>query len=115
MFQKMSQIKQLETQADLANLKRDMNQLRSGYETEGGGGRINESLKQAEEIITGKLAKEEAISELGKNSIDSQMRNLRASAHKSRAQDKLAALFGDTPAETQLEDEGRIVKEKSQN
>jgi phage shock protein A len=113
MYQKMSQIEQLKTQADLADLKREMNTLRSNYATEGGAGKINEGLKQAEELIQGKLAKEEAVSELGKNSIDSRMRDLKASAAKSRAQDKLAALFGDAPAST--EEEGRIVKEKSQN
>lgn len=113
MFQKMSQIEQLKTQADLADLKKDMNQLRSNYATENGAGRINEGMKQAEEIIQGRLAKEEAISELGKNSIDSQMRDLKASASKSRAEDKLAALFGDAPA-TATADDGRVVKEKTQ-
>lgn len=113
MFQKMSQIDQLKTQADLADLKRDMNALRSNYATENGAGKINDGLKQAEEIIQGRLAKEDAVSELGKNSIDSQMRDLRASASKSRAEDKLAALFGDAPASTT--DEGRVVKEKSQS
>jgi len=111
MFQKMSQIEQLKTQADLADLKKDMNQLRSNYATENGAGRINEGMKQAEEIIQGRLAKEEAISELGKNSIDSQMRDLKASAAKSRAEDKLAALFGDAPV---TEEDGRMVKEKTQ-
>lgn len=111
MFQKMSQIEQLKTQADLAELKKDMNQLRSNYATENGAGKINDGLKQAEEIIQGKLAKEDAISELGKNSIDAQMRDLKASASKSRAEEKLAALFGDAPATT---DEGRMVKEKTQ-
>jgi phage shock protein A len=113
MFQKMSQIEQLKTQSDLADLKKDMNQLRSNYATENGAGRINDGLKQAEEIIQGKLAKEDAISELGKNSIDSQMRDLKASASKSRAEEKLAALFGDAPATTTI-DEGRSVKEKQQ-
>jgi phage shock protein A len=112
MFQKMSQIEQLKTQSDLADLMKDINQLRSNYATENGAGRINDGLKQAEEIIQGKLAKEDAISELGKNSIDSQMRDLKASASKSRAEEKLAALFGDAPA-TPV-DEGRIVKEKQQ-
>jgi phage shock protein A len=110
MFQKMSQIEQLKTQADLADLKREMNTLRSNYATEGGAGKINEGMKQAEEIIQGRLAKEDAVSELGKNSIDSQMRDLRASASKTRAEDKLAALFGDAPA---AGDEGRVVKEKA--
>jgi len=113
MFQKMSQIEQLKTQSDLADLKKEMNTLRSNYATENGAGKINEGLKQAEELIQGKLAKEDAVAELGKNSIDSRMRDLKASASKSRAQDKLAALFGDEPAGT--EDEGRIVKEKTQN
>jgi phage shock protein A len=112
MFQKMSQIEQLKTQADLADLKKEMNSLRSNYATEGGAGKINEGMKQAEEIIQGRLAKEDAISELGKNSIESQMRDLRSSAAKSRAEDKLAALFGDTPATT--EGEGRVVKETNQ-
>jgi phage shock protein A len=112
MFQKMSQIDQLKTQADLADLKRDMNALRSNYATEGGAGKINEGLKQAEEIIQGKLAKEDAVSELGKNSIDAKMRDLKSSAAKSRAEDKLAALFGDAPAAT---DDGRVVKEKTQS
>lgn len=111
MFQKMSQIEQLKTQSDLADLKKDMNALRSNYATDNGGGKINEGLKQAEEIIQGRLAKEDAVSELGKNSIDSQMRDLRASASKSRAEEKLAALFGDAPATA---DEGRVVKEKAQ-
>lgn len=111
MFQKMSQIEQLKTQADLADLKKDMNALRSNYATENGAGKINEGLKQAEEIITGRLAKEDAISELGKNSVDAQMRDLKVAASKSRAEEKLAALFGDTPA---TEDEGRVVKEKTQ-
>lgn len=113
MYQKMSQIEQLKTQADLADLKREMNNLRSNYATENGAGKINEGLKQAEEIIQGRLAKEEAISELGKNSIDAQMRDLKASAAKTRAQEKLAALFGDAPAAA--EEEGRVVKEKAQN
>ena len=113
MYQKMSQIEQLKTQADLADLKREMNNLRSNYATENGAGKINEGLKQAEEIIQGRLAKEEAISELGKNSIDAQMRDLKASAAKTRAQEKLAALFGDAPATA--EEEGRVVKEKAQN
>jgi hypothetical protein len=69
-------------------------------------------MKQAEEIIQGRLAKEDAISELGKNSIDAQMRDLKASASKSRAEEKLAALFGDAPAAA--EDDGRVVKEKTQ-
>ncbi|MGE5673801.1 MAG: PspA/IM30 family protein [Mycobacterium leprae] len=112
MFQKMSQIDQLKTQADLAELKKDMNQLRSNYATEGGAGQINEGLKQAEEIITGRLAQEDAVSELGKNSIDAKMRDLKASASKSRAEEKLAALFGDAPATT-TPDEGRVVKEKT--
>ncbi|HYF95676.1 MAG TPA: PspA/IM30 family protein [Symbiobacteriaceae bacterium] len=112
MFQKMSQIEQLKTQADLAELKKDMNQLRSNYATENGAGKINEGLKQAEEIIQGKLAKEDAISELGKNSIDAQMRDLKASASKSRAEEKLAALFGDAPATPA--DEGRVVKKETQ-
>jgi phage shock protein A len=112
MFQKMSQIEQLKAQADLAELKKEMNVLRSNYATEGGAGAINEGLKQAEEIITGRLAKEEAISELGKNSIDAQMRDLKANAARSRAEAKLAALFGDEPAQA---DEGRVVKEKTQN
>lgn len=112
MFQKISQIEQLKTQADLADLKKEMNVLRSNYATEGGAGRINEGMKQAEEIIQGRLAKEEAISELGKNSLDSKMRDLKASASKSRAEEKLAALFGDAPA---TEEEGRAVKEKTQN
>ena len=112
MFQKMSQIEQLKTQADLADLKKEMNTLRSNYATENGAGKINEGLKQAEEIITGRLAKEDAISELGKNSIESQMRDLKASASKSRAEEKLAALFGDAPATT--EDEGRVVKKETQ-
>jgi len=115
MFQKISQIEQLKTQADLADLKKDMNSLRSNYATEGGAGKINDGLKQAEEIIQGRLAKEDAISELGKNSIDSQMRDLKASVAKSRAEEKLAALFGDAPATTTVEEEGRVVKEKSQN
>jgi phage shock protein A len=112
MFQKMSQIEQLKTQADLADLKKEMNTLRSNYQTEGGAGKLNEGLKQAEEIIQGRLAQEEAVSELGQNSIDSKMRDLKSSAAKSRAEDKLAALFGDAPA---TEDEGRVVKEKTQN
>jgi len=113
MFQKMSQIDQLKTQADLADLKRDMNALRSNYATDNGAGKINDGLKQAEEIIQGRLAKEDAVSELGKNSIDAKMRDLRASASKSRAEEKLAALFGEAaPAAT---DDGRVVKEKSQN
>lgn len=112
MFQKMSQIEQLKTQADLADLKKEMNSLRSNYATEGGAGKINEGMKQAEEIIQGRLAKEDAISELGKNSIDAQMRDLKASASKSRAEEKLAALFGDAPAAA--EDDGRVVKEKTQ-
>jgi len=113
MFQKMSQIEQLKTQADLAGLKKEMNSLRSNYATEDGAGKINEGLKQAEEIITGRLAKEDAISELGKNSIDSQMRDLKASAAKSRAEEKLAALFGDAPAAAP-EEEGRVVKKETQ-
>lgn len=112
MFQKISQIEQLKTQADLADLKKEMNVLRSNYATEGGAGRINEGMKQAEEIIQGRLAKEEAISELGQNSLDAKMRDLKASASKSRAEEKLAALFGDAPA---TEEEGRVVKEKTQN
>jgi len=111
MFQKMSQIEQLKTQADLADLKKDMNALRSNYATDNGAGKINEGLKQAEEIIQGRLAKEDAISELGKNSVDAQMRDLRAAASKTRAEDKLAALFGETPATA---DDGRVVKEKTQ-
>ncbi|MEW8978188.1 MAG: hypothetical protein AB2385_07265 [Symbiobacterium sp.] len=113
MFQKMSQIEQLKVQADLADLKKEMNQLRSNFATESGAGKINEGLKQAEELIQSKLAKEEAIAELGSNSIDARMRNLKASAARSRAEEKLAALFGDEPAQT--EDEGRVVKEKLQN
>lgn len=113
MFQKMSQIEQLKVQADLADLKKEMNTLRSNYATENGAGRINEGLKQAEEMIQGKLAKEEAVAELGKNTIDQRMRDLRTSAAKSRAEEKLAALFGDEPART--EEEGRVVKEKAQN
>lgn len=112
MFQKMSQIEQLKVQSDLADLKKEMNTLRSNYATEGGAGKINEGLKQAEEMIQGKLAKEDAVAELGKNSLDSRMRDLKTSAAKGRAEDKLAALFGDEPATT--EDEGRVVKEKSQ-
>jgi phage shock protein A len=110
MFQKMSQIEQLKTQADLADLKKEMNTLRSNYATENGAGKINEGLKQAEEIIQGRLAKEDAVSELGKNSIDTKMRDLKSSVAKSRAEEKLAALFGDAPAG----DEGRVVKEKTQ-
>lgn len=111
MYQKMAQIEQLRTQADLADLKKEMNTLRSNYATEGGAGKLNEGLRQAEEVIQSRLAKEEAISELGKNSMESQMRELRASAARSRAEEKLAALFGDEPAAS---DEGRIVKERTQ-
>lgn len=96
-FQKMSQIEQLKTQADLANLKREMNNLRSNYATDTSG-QINEELQKAGEIIQGRLAKEEAISELGQNSIDGQIRDLRSSAAKSRAEEKLAALFGEASA-----------------
>lgn len=112
MFQKMSQIEQLKTQADLADLKKEMNSLRSNYATENGAGKLNEGLKQAEEIIQGRLAKEDAISELGQNSIESRMRDLKANASKSRAEEKLAALFGDEPASSE---EGRVVKERTQN
>ncbi|MFZ5826461.1 MAG: PspA/IM30 family protein [Bacillota bacterium] len=112
MFQKMSQIEQLKVQSDLADLKKEMNTLRSNYATEGGAGKVNEGLKQAEELIQGKLAKEEAVAELGKNSLDSRMRDLKTSAAKSRAEEKLAALFGDEPAP--VEEEGRVVKEKIQ-
>lgn len=111
-FQKISQIEQLKTQADLADLKKEMNVLRSNYATEGGAGKINVGMKQAEEIIQGRLAKEEAISELGKNSLDSKMRDLKSSASKSRAEEKLAALFGEGQT---TEEEGRVVKEKTQN
>lgn len=115
MFQKMSQIEQLKAQADLASLKKEMNTLRSQYATDNGAGKINEGLRQAEEVIQQNLAKEEAVSELGSNSLDSRMRNLQASATKSRAEEKLAALFGDepaTPAPTQTESAGaRTVKE----
>jgi len=114
MFQKVAQIEQLKTQADLADLKRDMNSLRSNYQTENGAGKLNEDMKQTEEIIQMRLAKEEAVSELGSNSIDSKMRDLRSSAAKSRAEDRLAALFGDQPANV-TEEEGRVVKEKTQN
>ncbi|MFZ5816746.1 MAG: PspA/IM30 family protein [Bacillota bacterium] len=112
MFQKMSQIEQLKVQADLADLKKEMNNLRSNYATENGAGKVNEGLKQAEELIQGKLAKEDAVAELGKNSIDTRMRDLKTSAAKSRAEEKLAALFGDDPVS--LEEEGRVVKEKTQ-
>ena len=110
-FQKISQIEQLKTQADLADLKKEMNALRSNYATEGGAGQINDGLRQAEEIIQGRLAKEEAVAELGQNSIDAKMRDLKASAGKSRAEERLAALFGD---ETPAADGGREVKEKTQ-
>ncbi len=113
MFQKMSQIEQLKVQADLADLKKEMNALRSNFATEHGAGKINEGLKQAEELIQTKLAKEEAIAELGTNSVESRMRSLKASAARSRAEEKLAALFGDEPAQT--EETGRVVKEKTQN
>jgi phage shock protein A len=109
MFQKITQIEQLKTQVDLADLKKEMNQFRSNYATADGGGKINEGLKQAEEIIQGRLAKEDAVSELGKNGIDAQMRDLKANVAKSRAEDKLAALFGDAPA---ADGEGRVVKDK---
>lgn len=112
MFQKMSQIEQLKTQADLADLKKEMNNLRSNYATENGAGKLNEGLKQAEEIIQGRLAKEEAVSELGQNSIDAKMRDLKTSASRSRAEEKLAALFGDEPS---TEAEGRAIKERTQN
>jgi phage shock protein A len=98
MFQKMSQIEQLKAQADLASLKKEMNTLRSQYATDNGAGKINEGLRQVEELVQTNLAKEDAISELGNNSIDTKMRNLQASAAKSRAEEKLAALFGDAPA-----------------
>jgi len=115
MFQKVAQIEQLRTQADLADLKRDMNSLRSNYQTENGAGKLNEDMKRAEEIIQMRLAKEEAVSELGSNSIDTKMRDLRSSAAKSRAEDRLAALFGDESNSAVTEDEGRVVKEKTQN
>lgn len=114
MFQKMAQIEQLKAQADLASLKKEMNTLRSQYATDNGAGKINEGLRQAEEMIQGRLAKEDAISELGQNSIDTKMRNLQASAAKSRAEEKLAALFGDAPATPAAETEAasaRSVKE----
>lgn len=114
MFQKMSQIEQLKAQADLASLKKEMNTLRSQYATDGGAGKINEGLRQVEELVQGNLAKEEAVSELGNNSIDTKMRNLQASAAKSRAEEKLAALFGDAPATPAAETEAagaRSVKE----
>lgn len=114
MFQKMAQIEQLKAQADLASLKKEMNTLRSQYATDNGAGKINDGLRQAEEMIQGRLAKEDAISELGTNSIDTKMRNLQASAAKSRAEEKLAALFGDAPATPAAETEAasaRSVKE----
>lgn len=114
MFQKMAQIEQLKAQADLASLKKEMNTLRSQYATDNGAGKINDGLRQAEEMIQGRLAKEDAISELGQNSIDTKMRNLQASAAKSRAEEKLAALFGDEPATPAAESEvagARTVKE----
>jgi phage shock protein A len=109
LFHKMAQIEQLKTQADLADLKKEMNQVRSSYATEDGAGKISEGLKQAEEIIQGRLAKEDAVSELGKNGIDAQMRDLKTNVAKSRAEEKLAALFGDVPAAA---GEGRVVKDK---
>jgi phage shock protein A len=114
MFQKMAQIEQLKAQADLASLKKEMNTLRSQYATDNGAGKINEGLRQAEEMIQTRLAKEDAISELGNNSIDTKMRNLQASAAKSRAEEKLAALFGDAPATPVAQSEvagARTVKE----
>lgn len=114
MFQKMSQIEQLKAQADLASLKKEMNTLRSQYATDNGAGKINEGLRQVEELVQTNLAKEDAISELGQNSIDTKMRNLQASAAKSRAEEKLAALFGDAPATPAAETEAasaRSVKE----
>jgi phage shock protein A len=114
MFQKMAQIEQLKAQADLASLKKEMNTLRSQYATDNGAGKINEGLRQAEEMIQTRLAKEDAISELGNNSIDTKMRNLQASAAKSRAEEKLAALFGDAPATPAAQSEvagARTVKE----
>jgi phage shock protein A len=113
MFQKISQIEQLKTQADLADLKREMNALRSNYATENGGGQIKEGLRQAEELIQGRLAKEEALAELGKNAVDSQVRELKASASRSAAEAKLAILFGADAETPPLE--GRVVKEKAQN
>jgi phage shock protein A len=117
MFQKMAQIEQLKAQADLASLKKEMNTLRSQYTTDSGAGKINEGLRQAEEIIQQNLAKEEAVSELGNNSIDAKMRNLQASATRSRAEEKLAALFGDAPAAqptvTESEAPARVVKEQN--
>lgn len=110
MFQKMSQIEQLKAQADLASLKKEMNTLRSQYATDNGAGKINEGLRQAEEMIQGRLAKEDAISELGNNSIDTKMRNLQASAAKSRAEEKLAALFGDAPATPVAETEAATAR-----
>jgi phage shock protein A len=109
MFQKMAQIEQLKTQSDLADLKQEMNQLRSSYATADGAGKISEGLQQAEEIIQGRLAKEDAVSELGKNDIDAKVRELKAGVAKSRAEDKLAALFGDAPAAV---GEGRVVKDR---
>jgi len=114
MYQKMSQIQQLKTQADLAELKKEMNNLRSNFATEDGAGKISEGLKQAEEIIQTRLAKEEAIAELGKNSVEAQMRDLRASAARRRAEERLAALFGDEPA-PDAEESGAAASEKSQN
>jgi len=111
--QKMSQIRQLKVQSDLADLKKEMNALRSAYATDSGAGKINEQLKQAEEIIQTKLAKEEAIAELGQNSLDSRLRSLNASMARRRAEEKLAKLFGDEPAQT--EDSGRVVKETNPN
>ncbi|OTA42141.1 MAG: hypothetical protein A6D92_01300, partial [Symbiobacterium thermophilum] len=108
---KMSQIRQLKVQNELADLKKEMNALRSNYATESGAGRINEGLKQAEELIQTKLAKEEAIAELGQNSLDTRMRSLKGSMARRRAEEKLAALFGDEPAQME---EGRVVKERVQ-
>ncbi|MFS8640263.1 MAG: PspA/IM30 family protein [Symbiobacteriaceae bacterium] len=110
---KMSQIRQLKVQNELADLKKEMNALRSNYATESGAGKINEGLRHAEELIQTKLAKEEAIAELGQNSLDTRMRSLKASMARRRAEEKLAALFGDAPAQT--EENGRVVKETTQN
>lgn len=113
-YQQMQRIESLKNQADLKVLKEQMNELRSQYQTEAGAGAIKADLGRVEQQITEGLAEAEAVAELGANNIDTRMRQLKADAARSRAEDRLKQLFGEEEAAPATEEgAGRAVREKA--
>lgn len=110
-FQQMNRLQSLKNQADLKGLKDQMNELRSEYQTASGAGAIKARMDEVEGQIREGLAEAEAVTELGKANIETRMRDLKAGAARSRAEQRLKELFGES--EEPATEGGRTVREKA--